>query len=241
VHARLFTPVEAAATASEPALGGFWAIPISGGERLAGLLALGGRHVARLGGEGEGFLQQVANQAHVVLQNSRLFERLQQMAIRDGLTGLFNHRHSVELIQQEVARVARYHEPGVSVLMVDVDHFKRVNDQLGHAAGDAVLRELAQMLRDALRGVDSLGRYGGEEFVAILPQTRYEEAWQTADRLRQQVEQRAVRTGDGACRVTVSVGVATFPSERVDSAAALLREADLALYRAKENGRNRVA
>jgi two-component system cell cycle response regulator len=241
VHARLFAPAGEAQGAAEPALGGFISVPIGTAARLSGLLALGGRQVSRLGRDTEAFLHQVALQAHIVMQNSRLFERVQQLAIRDGLTELYNHRHAVELVQHEVARVARYHEPGVSVLMLDVDHFKRVNDRLGHAAGDAVLRELARLLHEAVRAVDSVGRYGGEEFVVVLPQTRYEEAFQTAERLRQEVERHTSAAGEGLCSVTVSIGVATFPSERVDSAAALLREADLALYRAKEAGRNRVA
>jgi two-component system, cell cycle response regulator len=241
VHARLFAPASGTAAAVEPVLSGFRSTPIVSAGRLAGMLALGGRHVARLGPESDSFLQQVAGQAHIVLQNSRLFERVQQLAIRDGLTELFNHRHTVEIIQQEVGRVARYPESALSVLMLDVDHFKGVNDRLGHAAGDTVLRELARVLREAVRGVDSVGRYGGEEFVVVLPQTRHEEARRTAERLRQLVEQQNIPVGDETCRVTVSAGVATFPSERVDSASTLLREADLALYRAKEGGRNRVA
>lgn len=136
--------------------------------------------------------------------------------------------------------MGRYNADGVSVLMLDVDHFKRVNDQLGHLAGDSVLRELARLLREAVRNVDWVGRYGGEEFVVILPQTRYEEARQTAERLRQEVELHSFRAGERMTRMTVSVGVATYPSEKADSAAGLLREADLALYRAKEAGRNRV-
>jgi two-component system cell cycle response regulator len=239
MQARLFAPAAGAAGAEEPALGGFLAVPIATGDRLVGLLALGGRHVAA-GHVPDAFLQQVAGQAHIVMQNSRLFERVQQLAIRDSLTEVYNHRHAVDLIQQEVSRVARYHEGALSVLMLDIDHFKHINDELGHLAGDAVLREIARVLREGLRGVDSVGRYGGEEFVLILPQTRYEEALQTGERLRQQVEQHAFRTGERFTRITVSVGAATFPSERVDSAATLLREADLALYRAKDEGRNRV-
>lgn len=240
VQTRVFAPASGPAGPEEQALGGFFAVPIATGDRLVGLLALGGRAVTRMGHETEAFMQQVADQAHIVLQNSRLFERVQQLAIRDSLTDLYNHRYAMDLIQQEVARVGRYHEPGVSVLMVDVDHFKKINDQLGHLAGDAVLREIARLMRDAVRGVDSVGRYGGEEFVLILPQTRYEDAQQTAERLRAQVEQHSFQAGDRFTRTTISVGVATYPSERVDSAAALLREADLALYRAKQAGRNRV-
>jgi diguanylate cyclase (GGDEF)-like protein len=238
MQARLFTPAAGPAGAEEAALGGFVAVPIATGDRLVGLLALGGRHVA--GHVPDAFLQQVASQAHIVMQNSPLFERVQQLAIRDSLTDVFNHRHAVDLIQQEVLRVARYREGDLSVLMLDIDHFKNINDELGHLAGDAVLREVARLLREGLRSVDSVGRYGGEEFVLILPQTRHEEARQTAERLRHLIEQHPFRTGDQLTRITVSLGVATFPSEHIDSAASLLREADEALYRAKELGRNRV-
>jgi two-component system, cell cycle response regulator len=239
MQARLFTPAAEPAGAEEPALGGFVAVPIATGDRLVGLLALGGRQVAA-GHVPDAFLQQVAGQAHIVMQNSRLFERVQQLAIRDSLTDVFNHRHAVDLIQQEVLRVARYREGDLSVLMLDIDHFKAINDELGHLAGDTVLREMARLLREGLRSVDSVGRYGGEEFVLVLPQTRPDEARQTAERLRHLIEQHTFKTGEQITRITVSVGVATFPSERVDSAASLLREADEALYRAKEQGRNRV-
>ncbi|HET8644643.1 MAG TPA: GGDEF domain-containing protein, partial [Vicinamibacteria bacterium] len=184
--------------------------------------------------------KQVAGQAHIVMQNSRLFERVQQLAIRDSLTEVFNHRYAVDLVQQEVARVARYREGAMSVLMMDIDHFKAVNDRLGHLAGDVVLRDIARLLREGLREVDSVGRYGGEEFVVILPETRPPDALHTAERLREQVERHVFEAGDHSIRVTVSVGVASFPSEGVDSAATLLSAADRALYRAKENGRNRV-
>jgi two-component system cell cycle response regulator len=239
VQTRLFGAAAASGSHEETTLGGFVALPISTGNRLVGLLALAGRNVHEDQGP-DPFLHQVAGQAHIVMQNSRLFERVQQLAIRDSLTDVFNHRHAVDLIQQEVGRVDRYRGGVLSVLMLDVDHFKAVNDQFGHPAGDSVLRDLARLLREGLRGVDSVGRYGGEEFVLILPQTRPEEALRTAERIRAQVESHAFPAGDRYTQVTVSIGVASFPSERVDSAATLLREADLALYRAKEHGRNRV-
>jgi diguanylate cyclase (GGDEF)-like protein len=125
--------------------------------------------------------------------------------------------------------------------MIDIDHFKRLNDELGHPAGDLVLRDAARTLRDAVRAVDSVGRYGGEEFACILPHTNHEEAMLTAERLRRAIAEHAFRIGSRECRVSVSVGVATYPSPRVDSPGALVREADRALYRAKEAGRNCVA
>ncbi len=144
--------------------------PSSTGGRLAGLLAVGGKGTARLSGDVELLLAQAANQAYIVLENSRLFERIRNLSIRDSLTDLYNHKHTMDLVANEVGRVGRY-EGGVSLAMVDIDKFKQINDAHGHQAGDVVLRDVARILRDTLRNVDSLGRYGGEEFAAILPHT----------------------------------------------------------------------
>jgi len=145
----------------------------------------------------------------------------------------------MDLVVSEVGRVGRY-EGGVSLAMVDIDNFKQINDTHGHQAGDTVLRDVARILRDTLRTVDSLGRYGGEEFAAILPHTDYEEALQTGERIRRSVAEHPFRIGPRELRVTVSVGIGTYPSATVDSSGALLREADKALYRAKQSGRNKV-
>ena len=130
---------------------------------------------------------------------------------------------------------------GLSLLMLDIDHFKRVNDEHGHPAGDAVLTEMARLLKETLRTVDSVGRYGGEEFVVILPHTSPEEAQATGERIRQQGGEPRFRVGPKPLNVTVSVGVASYPTANVDSPESLVREADRALYRAKEAGRNQVA
>ncbi len=240
VQVRLLPREGGASGPIDTALGAFAAFPIETNQRLSGLLALGGRTVEKLDGEGRAFLTQLANQAHIVMENSRLFERVQNLAIRDSLTGLFNHRHTMELLGREVERAGRY-PGGVSALMLDIDHFKKVNDEHGHLAGDAVLREVARLLRETLRTVDSVGRYGGEEFLVLLPQTPPDEARRTGERMRQQVEDHVFRVGKGDLRVTVSVGVASWGSGGAKSAEALIREADQALYRAKEAGRNRVA
>jgi two-component system cell cycle response regulator len=241
VQARLFAPSGNEAQApTETALGGFAAFPIVTNNRLTGLLALGGKGAARINPDTESFLAQVANQAQIVTENSRLFDRIKNLSIRDGLTDLFNHRHSIELVANEFGRVGRY-AGGVSLLMVDIDHFKNINDAHGHQAGDAVLKEVARVLKDNLRHVDALGRYGGEEFIAILPHTVREEALQTAERLRKGIDDHVFRVGDRELRTTISVGVACFPSDTVDSPNGLVREADKALYKAKQAGRNRVA
>ena len=223
----------------DSALIAFTSIAIETNDRLSALLVLGGRNVGKLDGENKAFLVQVANQAHIVMENSRLFERVQNLAIRDSLTGLFNHRHIVELLAREVERAGRY-PGGVSALMLDVDHFKQVNDEHGHLAGDAVLKDVARLLKDTLRTVDSVGRYGGEEFLVLLPHTPPEEAQRTAERIRQRIEQHAFRAGSRTLRATVSVGVASWGMGDVRSPESLIREADQALYRAKEAGRNRV-
>jgi two-component system cell cycle response regulator len=238
VQARLFTSPQASGL-EETSLGGFAAYPIVTNARLTGLLALGGRAVARIAGDTESFLGQVANQAQIVTENSRLFDRIKNLSIRDSLTDLFNHRHTFELLAHEFERVGRY-EGALSVVMCDLDHFKRVNDVYGHQAGDAVLKEVARLLRDTVRAVDCLGRYGGEEFLIILPHTGYDEAVQMAERLRKAIQDHVFRAGSQELQVTASLGAASYPSDKVDSPNALIREADQALYRAKEAGRNRV-
>jgi two-component system cell cycle response regulator len=241
VQARLFAPGgDAAQDPPEAALGGFASFPIVTNGRLTGLLALGGKAAARIGADTGKFLADAANLAHIVAVNSRLVDRLRNLSIRDGLTDLYNHRHSVELLGHEFERVGRY-EGGVTVLMIDIDHFKRVNDELGHPAGDIVLREVARLIKDTLRSVDALGRYGGEEFLAILPHTGPEEGRMTAERVRRAVEEHVFRAAGRELRLSVSVGTASYPQAVVDSPAALIRLADAALYQAKNAGRNRVA
>jgi two-component system cell cycle response regulator len=241
VQARLFSPsaVDPSVT-PETALAGFGAFPISTTNRLTGLLALGGKTMARMTPETELFLAQVANQAQIVVENSRHYDRIKNLSIRDGLTELYNHRHSMALIANEFERVGRYQE-WLSVLMVDIDHFKRINDEHGHPVGDLVLRDVARIMKETLRTVDSIGRYGGEEFMAILPHTSYDEARRTGERVRKAVEDHVFRAGDKKIKVTISIGVSSYPSEAVDTPNGLIREADKALYRAKETGRNRVA
>ncbi len=237
---RIFDPQGSGRGGSaEQQLHAFASFPISTNGKLAGLLAVGGRAAAGLDADTHAFLAQVANQAHIVVENARLVERLRELAIRDGLTGLYNHRHAMDLLSNEFERVGRY-AAGVSLLMLDLDEFKRINDEHGHPAGDAVLREMARVLQETLRTVDSLGRYGGEEFVAILPHTSPEEAAATAERIRQRVQGHVFWVGPKPVNITVSVGVASHPSPAVDSPESLVREADRALYRAKEAGRNRV-
>lgn len=163
-------------------------------------------------------------------------ERLETMAVTDGLTGVFNHRRFKELLAQETLRSARNKRP-FSLLILDVDHFKRFNDALGHPVGDELLQKLCHTLEAELRGTDLLARYGGEEFVIILPDTDKPVATHVAERLREAVEREL--NGAWAQPVTISVGLATFASDG-ETPDGLMVAADQALYEAKRAGRNRV-
>ena len=190
--------------------------------------------------ETEALMVQVTNQTHIVIENSRLVERLRNLSIHDGLTELYNHRHIMETLAGEFQRAGRY-ETAVSVLMIDIDRFKLVNDTYGHQAGDTVLREVARLLVGGLRGVDAVGRYGGEEFMVVLPETGHDEARLTAERLRRRVDEHAFAVAGHDLDLTVSMGVATYPGLDIASVSDLIRLSDRALYRAKAHGRNQVA
>jgi diguanylate cyclase (GGDEF)-like protein len=160
--------------------------------------------------------------------------RLESLATTDGLTGLKNHRAFQESLEREYARATRYKSP-LSLLMLDVDHFKQFNDQFGHPAGDGALRQVARIVASKSRSDALVARYGGEEFAVILPNCGFQEAASVAERVR-----RAVEMGPWDLRpVTVSLGTATMIDSRQDPAA-LIARADVAMYRAKVGGRNRV-
>lgn len=162
--------------------------------------------------------------------------QLYRSATRDGLTGVHNKRWFLDQLDQEVAWHRRHGEP-LSLVMLDVDHFKRINDEFGHAAGDAVLVELARILGSAMRQEDTLARYGGEEFSVILRRTPASEAAKLAERLRRVVEAHVFRRGGHILPVTISVGVAAC-GPGIDTPDTLLDAADRQLYRAKHAGRN---
>jgi two-component system, cell cycle response regulator len=166
-------------------------------------------------------------------------QRLKKLSITDGLTELFNHRHVHELLHDEFERTLRSADP-LSVAMIDLDRFKQVNDTYGHPTGDVILYETARIIRQTAREIDMVGRYGGEEFIALLPGTDEEAACAFAERVRARVEENVFRDGATEVRMTMSAGVASFPGEGIDTPEVLLKAADAALYEAKESGRNRV-
>jgi len=174
----------------------------------------------------------------LLMQNRTLSE----ISARDALTGLYNRWYVMEKIDSEMNRALRHGSP-MSVLMLDLDHFKRVNDSFGHSVGDEVLKNVGQVLRESCRVYDVPGRYGGEEFCIVLPDTRVGNTKAVAERIRSRLASTELPVGDKSIIVTASIGVAGMDSvadEGVVSAAALLDRADRALYSAKHHGRNRV-
>jgi diguanylate cyclase (GGDEF)-like protein len=166
-----------------------------------------------------------------------LQEQLREQASRDALTGLYNRGAILAILDREVARGQREDRP-VGVLLADLDHFKQVNDTLGHLAGDEVLRQTARRMGASLRPYDGLGRYGGEEFLAVLPGCGAEDATALAERLRACVAAEPIVVGNTELHVTMSVGVAAWNSQEEGDAMAVLQTADTALYMAKEAGRD---
>ena len=165
--------------------------------------------------------------------------KLTRIAVTDVLTGLYNRRHLEQRLREMFDHSLRLHEP-LAVVMFDLDHFKNVNDTFGHQAGDSVLRDLAALLRQAVREIDRIGRYGGEEFMAILPGTVLDAAVTFAERARQEVEEHLFRCDAGTLRCTLSCGVAAWPHPRIQHREELVKAADDALYVAKALGRNKV-
>jgi diguanylate cyclase (GGDEF)-like protein len=167
---------------------------------------------------------------------------LSEISARDALTGLYNRWYVMEKIDSEMNRSLRHGSP-IALLMLDIDHFKRVNDSYGHSIGDEVLKSVGQVLRDSCRVYDVPGRYGGEEFCIVLPETRLGNTTRVAERIRQRLAASSVDVGNDTVVVTASIGIAGVESmtdEGVLSGAALIDRADRALYSAKNLGRNRV-
>jgi diguanylate cyclase (GGDEF)-like protein len=179
--------------------------------------------------------------ASMSIDNARLHQRTLELACTDGLTGLYNQRQFKKMFQEEIARAARYGKP-LSIILLDVDDFKKFNDTYGHPNGDIVLQQMARLLIELLRGSDLVFRYGGEEFVILLPETAFPATLQVAERIRIFIETETPKFLDlikATSGVTVSVGVASFPEDG-DTPAALFKTVDDLMYEAKRKGKNRV-
>ncbi len=186
-------------------------------------------------------LSMLASQMAIAVENARLYAKTKELSLMDDLTKVFNRRHFQKILEMEFKRAKRFQRP-LSLLMIDVDHFKKFNDQFGHLEGDRMLTEIARVFQSNLREVDTLARYGGEEFAVILPNTSLDDAHRVGEKLKNFVEQiNEIRECHDGPRhkITVSVGVATL-SGALEGAESLLNRADMALYQAKTSGRNRV-
>ena len=173
----------------------------------------------------------------LIEQNKRI-ELLNERATHDGLTKLINYQRFQEVLDEEMYRSKRYKFP-ITLLMMDLDHFKKINDTMGHLAGDYVLRATAELLKKSLRKSDVAARYGGEEFAVLLPETPQEGAFILAERLREKLASSRFNYGEHAIYVTMSIGIAAYSPKTDSTNADLIKKADTALYRAKEEGRNR--
>lgn len=214
-------------------------VPLLGHGQVLGYLSIYSDH-AGIYESGQTRLAEIfSNEASIAIENARLFQRVQQMAITDELTGAYNRRYFYELVDLELARSRRYSHP-VSLLMIDIDHFKNINDRYGHATGDVVLKSVCQLVDKAVRESDTLGRYGGEEFVLLLPETPLDKAVEVAERLRRLIEGSRIKVDAMEIAVTLSIGAAAIGPDCTDSDT-LLQRADRAMYQAKDTGRNKVS
>jgi len=165
--------------------------------------------------------------------------QLQLQATTDSLTGLYNRRFLFERAESEINRSVRHNSP-ISVVMADLDFFKKINDNHGHIAGDTILVEVSKIIRKSLRTIDISGRYGGEEFIIILPETDQKESFHVAERIRRSIEQHNFIIDDSTVSITISLGIATITPDDNDSLDTLINHADIALYKSKDTGRNKT-
>ena len=215
-----------------------YVLPLLVKNEVLGTFALAARQPAAFTSYRREMLGVVANQVAISLQNGRMVESLEQQATTDGLTGLVNHRTFQERFSAMLGRADR-HKFRVSILLTDIDHFKKVNDTYGHPTGDAVLKRVAAILKASARKIDIVARYGGEEFALVLEGTDRIGARQLAERIREEVAAQTFESSKGPFKATLSLGVAVYPDDG-KAKQDVIACADKALYAAKHGGRNRT-
>lgn len=221
-----------------PAERSFMALPLHLFGRLVGFVRASASEPDRFRAEDLRGAELACTLAGVSMENIQLFEKVNELAIRDGLTGLYTHRAFQSRLEEEILRSARSKVP-FSLIMADIDHFKSYNDTFGHQAGDAVLKAVSGAIAGGVREIDFAARYGGEEFALIITAADKTQAAAVAEKVRLALEALSFNFGGRASRVTASFGVAEFPAE-ASAAGQLVRAADERLFRAKQAGRNRV-
>jgi diguanylate cyclase (GGDEF)-like protein len=216
-------------------------LPLKVGNRVLGVLFLYLPGNLKPTKDQINLLESVANQLSIALENARLYEKVHHLSVHDPLTNLFNRKMLFDRLDEEVSRSERSGKP-LSIAMIDIDHFKIINDNYGHMAGDRILSELSRLLKGNVRNIDTVARFGGEEFMILLPDSDLEKSITSMERLRVCVEKHAFPTDkDGqTISLTISIGISVFdPGNPVDKPD-LVKASDEALYKAKETGRNRV-
>lgn len=170
-------------------------------------------------------------------QLEEILKKVEVLAITDSLTGLYNRRHFENILEKEFKKANRYNIP-LSCMMIDLDHFKEINDEYGHHKGDVVIKEVSKKIKDSIRDIDVPARWGGEEFIVLLPMTNKENAYKAAERISNIIKE--IKFPDIKRQLTISVGIAEIPDPSVKNVEKLIQVADLALYEAKRKGRNRI-
>jgi len=223
-------------------LGSVALLPLIRQNELIGSLNLGSRNPSRFQSNiGTQFLEHLAAVVSACIENARLHEHIKLIGLRDPLTGINNRRFFDQRLLEEVSRAKRFHTP-LSCLFIDLDHFKRINDLYGHQAGDAILKQVSELLNDRLRNTDVLARYGGEEFVILLSHTQAKDAIEIGEQIRERVDatQFVIPTGK-TINITLSAGLATMTKDGIiNNEKQLIAAADQAVYAAKLSGRNKL-
>ena len=216
------------------------AIPLIFDEKIIGILYVDDFEPRTYSASEIRLVSILANQAAVAINNAQMHERARWLAVTDGLTEVYNHRFFHEQLSKEIKRAERYRRP-LSVIMMDIDYFKKYNDRFGHKKGDQVLKIMAKLLAKYTRRSDLVARYGGDEFVIILPETTKEKALELADRMRMKIEKSNLSKLEALTdlRLTISLGIASYPKDAA-TAADLVDKVDQVLYQAKESGRNKA-
>jgi diguanylate cyclase (GGDEF)-like protein len=221
------------------ATGSMLSVPLRSKGRILGVMNLNRREIDAFDQQELRLAEAIAAQAALAIANARLYQQTLELSFTDSLTAVANRRQLFLRLEQEFSRSVRFGDP-LSLLMIDLDLFKQINDRYGHTVGDGVLRGVALALRRNVRKIDIVARYGGEEFCVVLPRVGKPEGLEVAEKLRRAVAAAKLPGPEGSLTVTISIGVATLGID-ADDVAGLIEKADAALYEAKREGRDRVA